>query len=252
MRSSAGSCTALILLAALALTSPARAGAAGNATTPSDEVVAAIRARLDAVGRKDSVTWARFVADDLLAPLEGKVPSKQAAMAMHRSFPPQVKYFYGPMEDVRVRLHGDTAVAAYRANQCNDIGGQVTCTRTWQMETLMRRGKDWILVSVADAPIPLAPPVAQVSAAVLDDYAGDYEWAPGLVATIARRGQELEQRFGSDEPERLVAENDTTFFTDDGGGVASRYIFVKDATGRVSHYIYREIGATDRIVKKIR
>jgi len=226
------------------------AGAAAD--TASDEVVAAIRARLDAVARRDSAAWASMVADDMLAPLEGKIPSKQAAMAMHRSFPPQVKYFYGPLQDVHVRLHGDTAVASYRANQCNDIGGQVTCTRTWQMETLMRQGRNWILVSVADAPIPLAPPVAQVSATVLDDYAGDYEWAPGLVATIARKGQELEQRFGGDEPEHLLAENDTTFFTDDGGGVASRYIFVKDATSRVSHYIYREIGATDRIVKKIR
>lgn len=222
------------------------------ADTQSDEVITAIRARLDTVARKDSTAWASMVADDMLAPLEGKIPSKQSAMTMHRSLPPQVKYFYGPMEDVHVRLHGDTAIASYRANQCNDIGGQVTCTRTWQMETLMRRGKDWILVSVADAPIPLAPPVAQPAAAVLDKYAGDYEWAPGLVATVARKGQELEQRFGSDGPERLLAENDTTFFTDDGGGVASRYIFVKDATGRVAHYIYREIGATDRIVIKIR
>lgn len=226
------------------------AGAAAD--TQSDEVVAAIRARLDAVARKDSAAWASMVADDMLAPLEGKVPSKQAAMAMHRSFPPQVKYYYGPLEEMHVRLHGDTAIASYRANQCNDIGGQVTCTRTWQMETLMRQGKKWMLVSVADAPIPLAPPVAQVPAAVLENYAGEYEWAPGLVATYARKGRKLEQRFGGDEPERLLAENDTTFFTDDGGGVASRYIFVKDTAGRVSHYIYREIGATDRIVKKIR
>ena len=31
----------------------------------------------------------------------------------------------------------------------------------------------------------------------------------------------------------------------------SRITFAKDAGGRITHYIYRELGATDRIVKKI-
>jgi hypothetical protein len=35
------------------------------------------------------------------------------------------------------------------------------------------------------------------------------------------------------------------------GGDASRIVFAKDAGGRVTHYIYRELGGTDRIVKKI-
>jgi hypothetical protein len=35
------------------------------------------------------------------------------------------------------------------------------------------------------------------------------------------------------------------------GGDTSRIIFAKDADGRVTHYIYREFGTTDRIVKKV-
>jgi hypothetical protein len=35
------------------------------------------------------------------------------------------------------------------------------------------------------------------------------------------------------------------------GGDASRIIFAKDAGGRVTHYVYRDLGATDRIVRKI-
>jgi len=35
------------------------------------------------------------------------------------------------------------------------------------------------------------------------------------------------------------------------GGDTSRIVFAKDASGRVTHYVYRESGATDRIVKKI-
>jgi hypothetical protein len=36
------------------------------------------------------------------------------------------------------------------------------------------------------------------------------------------------------------------------GGDFSRMIFVKDAGGRLAHDIYRELGATDRIVRKIK
>ena len=35
------------------------------------------------------------------------------------------------------------------------------------------------------------------------------------------------------------------------GGDASRIIFAKDAGGRVTHYVYRDLGATGRIVRKI-
>jgi hypothetical protein len=36
------------------------------------------------------------------------------------------------------------------------------------------------------------------------------------------------------------------------GSDASRIIFAKDAGGHVTHYIYRELGPTDRIVRKIK
>jgi hypothetical protein len=35
-------------------------------------------------------------------------------------------------------------------------------------------------------------------------------------------------------------------------GDSSRITFVRDAGGRVTHYVYRELGGTDRIVKKVK
>lgn len=51
-----------------------------------------------------------------------------------------------------------------------------------------------------------------------------------------------------------LPESATTFFVpgEAAGGDSSRIVFVKDASGRVTHYIYRELGATDRIVKKVK
>jgi hypothetical protein len=62
---------AWIVIASLAVPSLAFAQA-------EEEVVAAIRARLDANRRHDMAAWATFVADDMMAPLEGPRRSKES------------------------------------------------------------------------------------------------------------------------------------------------------------------------------
>jgi hypothetical protein len=62
---------ACVLIATATLQSPAVAQA-------EEEVVAAIRARLDANRRHDMAAWATFVADDMMAPLEGPRRSKES------------------------------------------------------------------------------------------------------------------------------------------------------------------------------
>jgi hypothetical protein len=213
------------------------------------EVLAAIRGRLDARARRDTKTWASYVDEDVLAPLEGDVKSKANIIKQIEGWPNEVKYYYGPLEDVKFRLHGDTAIVAYRAKQYNDIGGQITYQQTWQIETHMRRGNKWLLVSVADAPILVDPIVAKVDPAVFDAYVGEYAWAPTLTSKIVREGDRLFEQFGQDKDE-LLPESATTFFMKGGG--STKWVFVKDEHGRVTHYLYQALGSTDRTVKKIR
>jgi ketosteroid isomerase-like protein len=135
---------------ALVVAQSQKAPSASDAKKAEQEIVAAIRGRLDALAHNDIAAWSRYVADDMLAPLEGPIGSKQALIKQRENWPREVKYYYGPLEDVRVRIHGDTVVVTYRAKQYNEIGGQTTYNQTWQMETWMRRGSDWLLISVAD------------------------------------------------------------------------------------------------------
>jgi hypothetical protein len=81
-----------------------------------------------------------------------------------------------------------------------------------------------------------------------------YEWAPTLIATVKRAGDKLTQQVGRPDLEELLPENEATFFPKGGAasGDSSRYIFVKDSSGRVTHYLYRQWCGTDRIVKKIK
>jgi hypothetical protein len=164
-----------------------------------------------------------------------------------------VTYWYGPLQDVKVRVNGDTAIVTYHSDQLTEVGGQTTSSHRWQIETHVRRDGHWLLLGVADGLIPPEPKAAKIDPAVLDAYVGRYEWAPTLVSRIERKGDVLLEHLGSGEPAELRPESATTFFMSGAaaGGDTSRIIFAKDASGRVTHYIYREFGTTDRIVKKI-
>ena len=179
--------------------------------------------------------------------------SKEAWLHQHESWPHELKYWYGPLEDVKIRVLGDTALVIYHAKQFTEIGGQTTSVHKWQIETHMRKGKDWLLVGVADGLIPPEPVPANVNPKIYDAYAGQYEWAPKLISTITREGNSLFEEFTNLGKSELLPENETTFFIrgEAASGNSSRLIFVKNSAGQVTHYIYREMGATDRIVKKI-
>jgi hypothetical protein len=221
--------------------------------TPEEDVVKSIRDRLEASRRNLIDTWATFVADDMMAPLEDATRSKEAWMRWRRVFPKEVTVSYGPLEDVKVRITGDTAIVTFHSDQLTQIGGQTTSVHKWQIETHVRRNGRWLLLGIGDGLIPREPVTARIDPSILDDYVGEYEWAPTLTSKFASKGDRLVETFASTEPGDWLPESDTTFFVpgEAAGGESSRLIFVKDADGRVTHCIYREFGATDRILKKI-
>jgi ketosteroid isomerase-like protein len=238
---------AWIVIASLALPTLAAAQA-------EEEVVAAIRARLDANRRNDMAAWATFVADDMMAPLEGPRRSKESRIAQQKSWPREVTYWYGPLQDLKVRIDGDTAIATYHSDQLTQIGAQTTSVHKWQIETHVRRNGRWLLLGVADGLILPEPKSAKIDPSILDAYVGEYQWAPTLLSKIERKGDRLLERLGRGEPTELLPESESTFFVPGAAaaGDASRIVFAKDAGGRVTHYIYRDLGATDRIVRKVK
>jgi hypothetical protein len=223
-------------------------------TTAEEEVVSAIRSRLEAVRLNDVAAWSKFVADDMMAPLEGALPSKQGWIRSHASWPREVTYWYGSLEDVKVRISADTAIVTFHAQQFTQIGGQTTSVHKWQIETHVRRDGRWQLLGVADGLIPSEPSAARIDPTVLVAYAGEYEWAPTLISRIEPKGERLLEHFGGGDPVEWLPQSATMFFSpgEAAGGDSSRIIFVKDDSGRVTHYIYREFGATDRIVRKVK
>jgi ketosteroid isomerase-like protein len=218
------------------------------------EVVGALRARKDAAKRHDIEAWAAFLADDCVFTGGGRLKSKQDAVKENKSewanIPPEVKGYGGPLEDIRVTIHGDAAIAFFKFKEFVEMGGQTTSSRSWQMDTFMRRGNKWLLVASGDAVLPPEPRVVKVDPSIYDAYVGQYELAPKIISTVSREGDKLIGRLPGQEPIELLPENDTTFFV--RGMDGERYIIVKDASGRVTHAIQKVFGWTDLIVKKIK
>jgi uncharacterized protein DUF3471/uncharacterized protein DUF4440 len=241
---------ALAVLLNLPVASPAAASTSGSDAVEADkqQVLAAIRGRLDALAKRDFAAWAAYVSDRLVAPLGG---SKRGLIAQRRSWPADVKYYYGPLEDVRIEIFADTAIVSYIARQLNEIGGQTTYERRWQIETHIRQGGKWLLAAVGDAVIPTEPVAVAIDPAVYNAFVGRYEWSPTLISTVSRDGDRLIEDFNGGKSE-LLPESATTFFVkgEAASGDSSRVIFVKGADGRVTHYVFRTYGGTDRIVKK--
>lgn len=86
--------------------------------------------------------------------------------------------------------------------------------------------------------VPLHPLPAKVDPDVYDDYVGDYYDGNVREITILVEGDKLFARNRTNDLNELLPENPTTFFYPSGS--PTRFIFQKDASGRVTGVIYHD------------
>lgn len=92
-----------------------------------------------------------------------------------------------------------------------------------------------------DRPLPAAtaPKAAQVDPKIYDQYAGEYELAPGVTVTISRDGHRLMAVAAGQPKVELVPESATKFQVKD---VGAQLEFVTDASGRAVSIIFNQDG----------
>jgi outer membrane protein assembly factor BamB len=83
---------------------------------------------------------------------------------------------------------------------------------------------------------------------ILDVYAGDYDFGPGQVMTVARDGDKLTAQLPGQPKFELLPESETRFFL---GDVPAKIEFVKDEKGQCKHFVLRQAGM-EFTVKKIK
>jgi hypothetical protein len=78
------------------------------------------------------------------------------------------------------------------------------------------------------------------------------EFLAKMISTITREGNKLFEQYPGEDKVEFVPESETTFFLKGGDADSTRYTVVKNANGRVTHYVYRTYGSADRIATKIK
>jgi ketosteroid isomerase-like protein len=217
-----------------------------------NEVKEAIHRRLDALRRGDVKAYVSYYGDDCIVTGDNGALVKPEEIAKewaddHHS---GIVYKGGEPMDLQVHAYGDMAVASFRMELDQDWGGQKLFESSRFTDVFARRQGRWLLVAHHETPIPNARRVAvNVDPALFDTYAGEYQITPSFIVKVKRKGDKLMDQWPGDAAyTEDVPVSDSTFVA---RGEIGEVIYVKDETGKVSHFILRN-GLGDLIAKKIK
>lgn len=149
------------------------------------------------------------------------------------------------VEDMRARLHGDTAVVVYRVELSLRFNGE-TCLKPFRVtEVFQRTRRGWRSIAEQQTAIPGRPTyVARIDPRRLDDYAGAYRLLPSVAYSFTRKGERL---FWGDT--ELFPESDSTFATADAADY--RLLFLRDPDGRVTGVRIRELSGVEYTATRV-
>ncbi|MGI8499311.1 MAG: nuclear transport factor 2 family protein [Gemmatimonadaceae bacterium] len=142
------------------------------------------------------------------------------------------------IDSLHVYVRGALAFVEYRTLQHRPLGSREVISSYQVSESYVRRGNRWLLFRHAEAHALALPASRTLDTSVLDDYVGRYEWWPGYVDVISRRGNDLfNQATGDKEATLNQAATPEAFYI---AGDPSLLVFLRDSTGRVVAYVLHE------------
>jgi ketosteroid isomerase-like protein len=196
--------------------------------------------RVDAESSRDLAYLGRVYADELsIVSTEGRISSKEVTLENMKRTPESIKRSFS-VEQVRVRVVGDTAIVTGIRNIGVQIGNQEQKNKVRFTDTYARRQGSWQLLASHSSRIPSERQAARVDPKNYDAYVGEYEIGPGLIFTVTRDGDRLmTQTSGLPDRVELLPESETTFFY---RGTNGSVIFHKDTTGKVTHVVFKDQG----------
>jgi ketosteroid isomerase-like protein len=216
------------------------------------EIKQAIQQRLDALRRGDAKTYISYFGDDCIVTGDNGALTKPENIAKEWGDDSHSGILYKGSEPMELKVHvyGGMAVASFRVELDEDWAGQKLFEASRINDTFARRGGKWLLVAHHETSIPNARRVAaKVDPKVFDAYVGEYQITPKYTVKVRREGDKLMDRWPGDAAyTEDVPVSESTFVA---RGELGEVIYVKDDTGRVSHFIIRT-GLGDLIAMKIK
>jgi len=141
--------------------------------------------------------------------------------------------------DVRIEMHGDTAVTSFTDNLTQHANGAVRTASFLSTEVWHKKDGRWLLVSSQTMTKPKEPEATTLKPAELDDYVGTYS-ANGISVRIERKDAALASSTNGAEATKLDIEARDVAFTP--GQPRLRRVFIRDG-GKVTGFLsIRESG----------
>ena len=206
-------------------------------TTGPTEFSHLILQRLEAAGRGDTARYREFFADGAVVIVENgtrKTLADVVASVARESAAHPVSPKY-EIRDLTVVPEGSLVMADYAIIEQIQAGSRSLVLRYRALDVFVPRSGGWLVLRHIHTAATATPPPLAVDAATLEDYVGQYEWWPGYIDTITRKGTELYSQMTGDHTSELnLAATPESFFV---AGEAPLLVFVRDGRGRVTHYV---------------
>ncbi len=219
-----------------------------------NDLLAVVRALDDAANRGDKTAGQRMIADDYITTsIEGRTSYKADTMTgLPEPKDAEKVKINSNYSNVQVRDYGDTALLSFIDSTAIQIGGQTVDSKMRVTQIFRRINGQWQLAAGHATEIKKAqnPPIVKLDAKVLNEYAGQYEIAPGVILNVQSDGEKLllYTKDASNKNEWYPMGENTFFYR----GGTRRTIFVRDASGKVIEAINRSEDGQELKAKKIK
>ncbi len=215
--------------------SPSAIAQEASAPPHSDEVFRDLIAqRLDAYGRGDSAAYSHLIANEFVHIMDTGVRRTRDELLEHVAANKGSKFRFD-VGTLHARVYGQLAVVDCEEIHYLSFGRREIATPLHETDVFIWREGRWLYLQHQETLKVVNPKAEAQDVRSLDDYAGRYEWWPGYVDIITRKGNTL---FGQDSvnaaPTPMEASSGESFFVK---GDASQTTFVRDRHGRVTHYL---------------
>jgi ketosteroid isomerase-like protein len=192
----------------------------------------------DASAAGDGATLARLADDRVVFMNEtGEIATKKDLA--DNTPPPAGVVNKLVQSDVRVEMHGDTAVTSFTDNLTSTVNGNVRTASYLSTEVWQKSRGEWRMISSQTMTKPKEPVATTIDAATLDDYVGTYA-ANGVSVKISRKDAGLQSATNGGAASPLAMEARDVAFTP--GQPTLRRVFIRDGGKVVGFLSVREAG----------
>jgi Domain of unknown function (DUF4440) len=141
------------------------------------------------------------------------------------------------VQDFDAVVHGDVAVATHVDDENEVFHGHKLHCKYRTTETWKKTKEGWRLIQAQVVALRTDPPAIPISAALREQYCGEYALTPAIHYEIRCKGELLEGQQTGRKPETLRAEAPDVLFVP--GKPRYRYVFVRDAAGKITGFAQR-------------